>query len=390
MADPSCGGRGNPCKQPPDDNGSRSNLKDRKGQIKNVDKAFVGIVNVYQLIPKGAGAIPRADLGVPPPPPGATIYSQEKIKPNSIPNIKMISQGPVKVKGLSKRQIQKNNQLRKEQELMNRPLDYNFVKDTHERSFKLRSTGGGMPDAWIEDVGSYERILKKYPHKIKQYDYDNNREDRKTINKRVHLVMHAKPEDREAVLIKQAMNLGVKIQTMKDWVKLANQRKIERLEKEEQDRREKAAKQAAKQAEMEKETKQISTPNILRPLGLPPARQSKQSSNELPIPVEGLKRISEADSNTPDRYFKLRTISQIQKANTEDNRRNQKLVYIADSENKNIQYFIDLSTQRKRKVSKVNLKRSKPVKRKIIKSYVIKKSILDNLKFSILGRRKYG
>lgn len=388
MADPACGGRGNPCKQPPDDSGSRSNLKDRKGQIKDVDKAFVGIVNVYQLIPKGAGAIPRADLGISPPPSGTTIYPQEKIKPTRIPNIKMIPQGPVK--GLSKKQIQRNKQIEKEKELMNRPLDYNFVKDTHERSFKLRSTGGGMPDAWIEDVGSYERILKKYPHKIKQYDYDNSREDKKTINKRVHLIMHAKPEDRETALIKQAMNLGVRIQTMKDWVKVANQRKIERLEKEEQDRKEKAAKQAAKQTEMEKETKQISTPNILRPLGLPPARQSKQSSNELPIPVEGLKRISNADVNTPDRYFKLRTRDQIQKANTEDNRRNQKLVYVANDENKNIEYYIDLSTQRRRKVSKANLKRSKPVKRKIIKSYVIKKSILDNLRFSILGRRKYG
>lgn len=351
MADPVCGGKENPCKQPPDDRGSRGNRKDRKGEIKDVNKAFVGIVNVYQLIPKGAGAINPEDEGFQQPPPGTKLYAQEKIKPSSIPNIKMISQGPVK--GLSKRQIQKSKQLEKEKELMNRPLDYNFVKDTHERSFKLRSTGGGMPDAWIEDVGSYERILKKYSNKVKQYDYNNNREDRKNINKRVHIIMHAKPEDREVVLIKQAMNLGVRIQTMKDWVKVANQRKIERLEKEEQDRKEKAAKQAAKQAEMEKETKQISTPNILRPLGLPPSRQI---SNELPVPIEGLKRISYADANDSNRYFKLRTRDQISKANTEDNRKNKKLVYTADQDNKNIEYHLNIgNTSIERKIGRAHV-----------------------------------
>jgi len=67
-------------KQPPGDEGSRGNLKDRKATVSSVGKGFMGIVNIYQLVPKGSAPAPVESFGIPPAAPGTKIFSQSKSK----------------------------------------------------------------------------------------------------------------------------------------------------------------------------------------------------------------------------------------------------------------------------------------------------------------------
>jgi hypothetical protein len=150
--------------QPPSDEGSRKKLGDRKGNVEKVEKAYVGIVNVYQLIPKGhKPAVSRSKA--------LEIVSERK---KEVP--KIIGD------------------------------DYAWKYDSHAKGDVLIRRENGIETGTIEDVNSYDAILSRHPSLVKTPSQHQ-------INTAVQKVNRGKDSFR------QARNIGIKHSTLMAYVK---------------------------------------------------------------------------------------------------------------------------------------------------------------------------
>lgn len=318
--------------QPPGDEGTRKKLANRKATVANVGQGFMGIVNIYQLVPKGSPAVPITSLGIPPPQSGTKIYPQQKQKKKTTAEIlgieKKLSLGHSDV-GWKYDSSERNDRLA----VKDGNIFGQFITATRDYSPKARSI--------------YEEELSKHPNLIAS-DMDS----KKLKNAIVQLqkVSHD-PVKFDEMLLKQAMNLKTHYVTIKniynDTMRLLAERNIE--------------KEKVIQLEESPTRSQFISPMVSAPKKI------------LPSQLQGAKLISlgTVESNR-DRYIKLNEL-EVAKANP---------LAVVYAENKgNIQYYLDSKSvvDRRKKHSKTKVKR-KIIPRKVSKSSIRKKVILKKLK----------
>jgi len=347
----------------PKDTGARKKTAD------SVSSGYIGIVNVYQLIPKGGKPVNLAEAGI--------------IVP---PNVPRLPQPPAP----SELKMSKKEEKKMKDEMASQvAVKYAMEKDKHDKVFRIRVYGGGQPSNFIEDVGSYDRILQKHPSLAKQYDI-NKPEDRKIINKAVHIIKTNKT-DKEKALGRQAMRLGVRVQTMREWVASNLERPVlnapEVYKKYERAERQELAEKEQEQ-HLREEMEQFEKPVQPKIIEVPTQQQ-------LPLDLDTISKISSAEANIPGKYKKLSTVNEIKQANPS-------YVKYVDRGNNNIEYFVQIgNVERKRKYQLIKMDRKKPrlifrIRRKslkVIKSKVIKKNLLRKIQIKMKpkirpGRRK--
>jgi hypothetical protein len=346
-------------KQPPGDEGSRGNLKDRKATVSSVGKGFMGIVNIYQLVPKGSAPAPVESFGIPPAAPGTKIFSQSKSK---------------KKKEALNIEAQKQ---KVEKRLSLGHSDVGWKFDSSERQFRLAVKEGdtfghfllGVRDYSPQAAEKYETELKLHPNLVEKNI------DRKKFNNAMKQLQknEGDQEKFQRSMFQQAMNLKIHIG---DLLRLYTESV--------QQRREEAA---------QREDEQIvsigeGTSTIFRP-SLTNVSEPKQKL--LPGAMPGITQIAlgDADMSNGFKYITPESAPFIYKSNpsvlrfTEDKGR--------------VNYYIDMKSKvdRRKKSTKSKLQRKivkkkiMPKKRVVPKSSTRKKILLKNLKCKCKKIRRY-
>lgn len=313
--------------QPPGDEGSRKRLANRKASVSDVAKGYVGIVNIYQLVPKGAGAVPVVSLGIPPPPPGAKIYPQKpskKTKPTA-------------------------GMLDIEKKLSIGHTDVGWKYDGSERQYRLAVREGNTFGHFItparsytqKDRDAYESEYSKHPNLIvASLDKKKLGNALKQLEK-----VEDDPTKFDEMLVHQMMNLQTTYNTLKNLymeTKAARKRKAEEV---------------IDLGEAEPTMKEAPSPKVSRSVTL------------LPSVLQGSRQISSSVANDPSRGFiRLDNAKALQVYNTNPNA----LKYVEDRGE--AKYYLDTNvTERKRRSSKMKIKRKPMTKSGIRKQALLKK-----------------
>lgn len=363
--------------QPPGDAGSRKNLADRKGKVDRVEKAYVGIVNVYSLIPKGGGAVKIEEFNIPPAPPGTKIYPQSR---------------PPKMSNAEKKKIEKEAQRLIDLKTNAGIETFDLVYSPHSDVYKFQKYVGGKGAGWITDMGVYEQWLKDHPKKENQRGYNLESKKVKLAIREMRKVHNTK--DFERITNRQAMNLSVSRGRLLQWYNASSMnmdKVINTANKHERDlQADKKAKEALAEANQKSKAKLLDTIDIdnIRPV---PKIITVPSLSELPIPPgKQIQKISFSESMDKSKYLPLAP-GQIRDAYQADPDH-----VVITQDGNNISYFADirhLSVPRKRKLIKANMKRPRFIfkisKRanKIIKANVVKKKILGKLRCKCRRKR---
>jgi len=387
-------------KQPPNDDGSRSKLKDRKAPVEKVDYATMGIVNVYQLIPKGMGPISAATLGITIPdsaqllkqqgPSKQVRYDQPSGGPGGSGNTSRSSNIVVKSSsGTGKRKYvtKEQKQLRNKTESP-AAVTYGFVDKSTSDSYRLQlvsKLGDNKIISKIEDIDSYEKILKNHKSLIQHY----NRTDPNhlyIVNKAVQLVKIAKPKDKERVLKNQAMRLGVTLSTMRDYVNLYG-KQLDALNPGEVFKRIENV-ESGKTPEGEPLVKRELTAQEIKETIIP---KQKYLPPAPPIPIEegSIGQIDRDAAKDVKKYLRLTSREEI--IDLYKNKRNElKSLNLGDGNKEFYRDMSNISTERKRKLKKLNMKRPRLIfrsKKKLSKSVSMKKHILNKLRCKCRRKR---
>jgi|WetSurMetagenome_2_1015567.scaffolds.fasta_scaffold41100_2 hypothetical protein len=353
--------------QPPGDEGSRKNLANRKGKVDRVEKAYVGIVNVYSLIPKGGGAVKIEEFNIPPAPSGAKIYPQSK---------------PPAISSAEKKKIAKELQSITDKKVMAGLESLELVENKNAKVMQLRRYVGGKGAEWIKDIGVYEQWLLDHPRKENQFHYTLESDQVKSALRELRKV--EKTKRFESILNRQAMNLSVSRGRLLDWyrsykfnpdkvIATANKRERELI--------------AHKEAEAKLKAK-TPLPDTINIDNIPTREIPITTKKELPVRIEGLRRISFSESNDSRKYLPLAP-GQIEGAYKADPTH----VVTTQDANGNISYFADISSlsiERKKKLVRMNMKRPRYVyriRKRSIKAKVIRKKILKKIKCNCRRKR---
>jgi len=319
--------------QPPGDEGSRKKLANRKASVSDVAKGYMGIVNIYQLIPKGAGPVPVTSLGIPPAPAGSKIYPQKKQKPTP-------------------------EQLAAERRLSLAHTDVGWKFDTSERQFRLAVKEGDRFGQFLlpardyspDSMTKYENELNLHPNLVERNI------DRKKYNHAMDRLLDVEGTEKfPKVLFQQAMNLRIHIGRMKE---LFDDYKSE-------------LKARGKETEIttigevprsEKKSVGIEFPSLM---------QSKEiASRVLPNSLPGIRRIAPVAAHDPSRGFQ-----KISDATAVDifKRKPEAVKYVEEKEG--VTYYLDpsVSVDRRKQRSKTKIKRKVSSKSKLRKTAILKK-----------------
>jgi len=379
--------------QPPGDAGSRKNLADRKGKVDRVEKAYVGIVNVYSLIPKGGGAVKIEEFNIPPAPPGTKIYPQSK------PPKPPVSSDMLLVKPLTKAQKQKaEKEIRRinDQKSNAGRESFALIEDKHAKAFRLRKYIGEKADDWIEDIGVYENWVKNHPNNSR-FEYISRNagkhgkeiKDSREVKFAIAVLKKRQgTKDFERLLNREAMNLGVSKGKLMQWYHASSMNLDKVVNTTNKYERERIAHDEAEKKLIETSQK-FRMPDII---DLPaPKVISVPTLAELPIPLgKQIRRISFSESNDRSKYLPLAP-DQIR-----DTYREKPDSVAVREDGNTISYFIDartISQQRKHKIMRANMKRPRYIfkiskrSNKVIKSNLIKKKIVGKIRCKCRRRK---
>jgi len=381
--------------QPSGDEGSRKNRTDRKGKVDRVEKAYVGIVNVYGLVPKGGGAVKIEEFNIPPPSSGAKIYPQTKPPKGPVSGGSSgLGVSSIEVKPLTKAQKQrakKEIQQINDQKSNAGRESFALIEDKHAKAWRLRKYIGGKADDWVEDIGVYEKWVKANPNNsrfanISRNAGKNGKEIKDSRDVKFALSVLRKKhgtQDFERLLNREAMDLGVSRGRLLQWY-TAESMNLDKVVNtvNKREREEIAHKKALEDLKGPIPLTKSKTiiPDIIDIENIYKPSQNTvtiPTQKQLPIsPGKPVRKISFSESNNRDRYVPL------DPGDIESAYRERPSQVVSVEEGNNVSYFLDMKgpiSERKRRLIRSNMKRPRFIFKirnkanKIVKAFLIKK-----------------